>query len=322
MKAVVFAGGEGARLLPYTSVLPKPLLPVGDRPVLEIIVAQLREAGITEIVLATGYLSSLIETYFGDGSSWGVQITYNREKTQLGTVGALADVPGLDETFIMMNGDVLATPLYGELLRAHREAGAAATIACKLQAVDVDYGVLRLGDPVGSLRAIEGIDEKPRYSYPVSMGIYVVEPHVVDLVLPGRKMDLPQLIDRLIAEGETVAAYDHAGYWQDIGRLHDLEAAVQAFEGSVDDFETWSLSAWQYGFPAARWAVAVMSVPNAAEMRRVIWLARESNIGYVYATDRFGTSTQNPWTHLPPYWEDQVEKVQSCDAPMGPSEGS
>ncbi len=236
MKAVVFAGGEGARLLPYTSVLPKPLLPVGDRPVLEIIVAQLREAGITEIVLATGYLSSLIETYFGDGSSWGVQITYNREKTQLGTVGALADVPGLDETFIMMNGDVLATPLYGELLRAHREAGAAATIACKLQAVDVDYGVLRLGDPVGSLRAIEGIDEKPRYSYPVSMGIYVVEPHVVELVLPGRKMDLPQLIDRLIAEGETVAAYDHAGYWQDIGRLHDLEAAVQAFEGSVDDF--------------------------------------------------------------------------------------
>jgi NDP-sugar pyrophosphorylase family protein len=236
VKAVVFAGGQGARLLPYTSVLPKPLLPVGDRPVLEIIVGQLRDAGITEIVLATGYLSSLIETYFGDGSNWGVRITYNREKTELGTVGALADLPGLDDTFIMMNGDVLATPLYRELLDAHRAAGAAATIATKLQTVDVDYGVLRLGEDVGELRRIEGIDEKPRYSWPVSMGIYAVEPRVIRLVEHGRRMDLPQLIDRLVEEGETVAAYEHPGYWQDIGQLHDLEAAVQAFEGSADEF--------------------------------------------------------------------------------------
>jgi NDP-sugar pyrophosphorylase family protein len=236
MKAVVFAGGEGARLLPYTSVLPKPLLPVGDRPVLEIIIGQLREAGITEVVLATGYLSSLIETYFGDGANWGVQISYNREKQQLGTVGALAEMPGLDNTFIMMNGDVLATPLYRELVQAHRESGAAATIATKLQEVDVDYGVLRLGDEVGSLRRIEGIDEKPRYSWPVSMGIYAVEPRVTRLVEPGRRMDLPDLVKRLIQEGETVAAYDHSGYWRDIGQLHDLEAAVQAFEESAGEF--------------------------------------------------------------------------------------
>ncbi len=236
MKAVVFAGGEGARLLPYTSVLPKPLLPVGDRPVLEIIVGQLRDAGITDIVLATGYLSSLIETYFGDGSSWGVRITYNREKTQLGTVGALAEMPALDDTFIMMNGDVLATPLYGELVEAHRASGAAATIATKLQEIDVDYGVLRLGEAVAGLRRIEGIDEKPRYSWPVSMGIYAVEPRVTRFVRVGQRMDLPDLIERLIAEGETVTAYEHPGYWQDIGQLHDLEAAVQAFEGSADEF--------------------------------------------------------------------------------------
>lgn len=98
-----------------------------------------------------------------------------------------------------------------------------------------------------------------------------------------------------------------------------LGDVIGTFEGSVADFADWSLSAWQYGFPAARWAVAVMSVPDAAEMRRVIWLARESNIGYVYATDRFGTSTQNPWTHLPPYWEDQVAKVSSCDLPVDPA---
>jgi NDP-mannose synthase len=236
MKAVVFAGGEGARLLPYTSVLPKPLLPVGERPVLEIIIGQLRDAGITEVVLATGYLSSLIETYFGDGSSWGVEISYNREKTQLGTVGALADVPALDDTFIMMNGDVLASPLYRDLLDAHRASGAAATIATKLAAVDVDYGVLRLGDAVSPLRRIEGIDEKPRYSFPVSMGIYAVEPRVTRLVEHGRRMDLPDLVERLLEEGETVAAYEHSGYWQDIGRLNDLEAAVQAFEGSADEF--------------------------------------------------------------------------------------
>ena len=236
MKAVVFAGGEGARLLPYTSVLPKPLLPVGARPVLEIIIGQLRDAGITEVVLATGYLSSLIETYFGDGSSFGVHITYNREKTQLGTVGALADVPELDDTFIMMNGDVLASPLYRDLVEAHRASGAAATIATKMQVVPIDYGVLRLGDPVSRLRRIQGIDEKPNYSFPVSMGIYAVEPRVTRFVEAGRRMDLPDLVERLLEEGETVAAYEHAGYWQDIGRLHDLEAAVQEFEGSADEF--------------------------------------------------------------------------------------
>jgi len=236
MKAVVFAGGEGARLLPYTSVLPKPLLPVGDRPVLEIIIGQLRDCGITEVVLATGYLSSLIETYFGDGSNWGVEITYNREKTQLGTVGALAEVPDLDDTFIMMNGDVLATPLYRDLVDAHRRSGAAATIATKLQEIDVDYGVLQLGEPVAGLKRIEGIDEKPRYSWPVSIGIYAIEPRVTEFVRPGHRMDLPDLVEALIEAGETVAAYEHPGYWQDIGQLHDLEEAVRAYEGNVDEF--------------------------------------------------------------------------------------
>ncbi len=236
MKAVVFAGGEGARLVPYTRVLPKPLLPVGDRPVLEIIIGQLREAGVTEVVLATGYLSSLIETYFGDGSAYGVDIVYMREKTQLGTVGALATMPAFDDTFLMMNGDVLTTPLYRDLLDSHRRSGAAATIASKKQEVDVEYGVLRLGEDLGDVRRIEGIDEKPRYYWPVSMGIYAVEPRVQRFVEPGRPMDLPDLIEKMIAAGETVTAYNHPGYWMDIGRLHDLEAAVQDFEGSADAF--------------------------------------------------------------------------------------
>ncbi len=237
MKAVIFAGGEGARLVPYTRVLPKPLLPVGERPVLEIIIGQLRTVGVTEIVLATGYLSSLIETFFGDGGGYGVKITYTREREKLGTVGALGSIGGLDETFIMMNGDVLTdTPLYSDLIVAHRRCGAAATIASKQQKVDVDYGVLALTEDLGGARRIERIDEKPRYSWPVSMGVYAIEPRVQRFVAPGQRMDLPDLIGQLIEAGETVAAYDHPGYWQDIGQLHDLEAAAQTLEGSADAF--------------------------------------------------------------------------------------
>lgn len=236
MKAVVLAGGKGARLAPYTRVLPKPLLPVGDRPILEIIVGQLRDAGITDIVLATGYLSSLIETYFGDGRPYGVDISYAREAEQLGTAGVLASLPPLEDTFIMMNGDVLTTPLYAELLAAHRRSEAAATIAARMQEVDVDYGVLELGGAVGDLRRIDRIDEKPCYSWPVSTGIYAFEPVVQEHVEPGLRMDFPDLVSRLITAGETVAAYDHDGYWMDIGQLHDLEAAVQDFEGSAEDF--------------------------------------------------------------------------------------
>src|SRR6476661_5688890 len=108
MKAVVLAGGQGSRLAPYTRVLPKPLLPVGDRPILEIVIGQLRDAGVAEVVIATGYLSGLIEAYFGDGSAFGVSITYAREEAPLGTVGPLATIEGLDETFVLMNGDVLS----------------------------------------------------------------------------------------------------------------------------------------------------------------------------------------------------------------------
>jgi NDP-sugar pyrophosphorylase family protein len=236
IRAVVLAGGQGARLAPYTRVLPKPLLPVGDRPILEIIVGQLRDSGITEIVLATGYLSSLIETYFGDGTAFGVDIAYHREDRQLGTVGPLGSIAGLDHTFILMNGDVLTTPFYEDLLAAHRRTGALATVATRLQEIDIDYGVLGLGEQIDGTRRILGIDEKPRYSWPVSTGVYVFEPRVRDFVKPGVKMDFPELMGRLIASDEVVAAYEHDGYWMDIGQLHNLEAAVQDFEGSAEEF--------------------------------------------------------------------------------------
>jgi NDP-sugar pyrophosphorylase family protein len=237
VKAIIFAGGKGARLMPYTHVLPKPLLPVGEQSVLEIILAQLRHSGITDIVLATGYKSALIEGVIGDGSEHGVDITYHREREPLGTVGALAEVDRFEETFIMMNGDVLTDePLYGSLLQAHRASGAAMTVASKLEQIDIDYGVLHLGDDLGGARRIERIDEKPRYAWPVSMGVYAVEPRVQQLVERGVKMDFPDLIARLLERGEEVAAYEHPGYWLDIGRLHHLEEAVQDFEDSAGRF--------------------------------------------------------------------------------------
>src|SRR3954471_8861436 len=135
LRAVVLAGGEGTRLAPYTRILPKPLLPVGDRPILEIVIGQLRDAGADEIVLATGYLSGLIEAYFGDGSSFGVSITYAREDEPLGTVGPLATIEGLDETFVLMNGDVLSDLPLVEMLREHAESGAVATVATHVETV-------------------------------------------------------------------------------------------------------------------------------------------------------------------------------------------
>lgn len=232
----MLAGGEGTRLHPYTRILPKPLLPIGDRPILEIIVEQLRSAGVEEVVLATGHLSSLIETFFGDGSGYGMSITYAREDEERGTVGPLADIAGLDETFILMNGDVLTDPLYDDLLAAHRHAGATATIATHAQNVELDYGVVELGTRINGTRRIEQLREKPQSTYQVSMGVYIFEPEVLAQVPRDRRMDFPELIDRLIERDELVVSYEHRGYWIDVGQVHNLESAVQEYERRAERF--------------------------------------------------------------------------------------
>jgi len=231
VQAVVLAGGEGTRLAPYTRVLPKPLLPVGDRPILEIIIGQLRDAGITDVVLATGYLSGLIEAYFGDGSAFGVDISYSREHAPLGTAGPLAGIDGLDTTFVLMNGDCLSDLDLLALLGAHEASGAVATIASHVEEVDVDFGVLRLDDGTG----VAAIDEKPRYLVEVSMGVYVFEPRVLELIDPGVYLDFPDLVTALIARGDRVEAFRHSGSWVDLGRVRHLEEVAQALEGSAED---------------------------------------------------------------------------------------
>ncbi len=228
-RAIILAGGVGARLRPYTTVLPKPLMPIGDRPVLDIIVRQLHRSRFARITVATGYLAELIEAFFRDGSAYGIPIDYFRETEPLGTVGALALIEGLDEDFIVMNGDVLTDIDYQALLARHRESGAAGTIATTQRTVEVSLGVLHTDDP-GDPTRLTGYTEKPTLSHEVSMGVYCFSPRVRQFMTPGERLDFPDLVLRLVEAGEIVRAWRSENYWLDIGRHDDYEQAQDEFE--------------------------------------------------------------------------------------------
>jgi NDP-sugar pyrophosphorylase family protein len=229
-KAIVLAGGKGSRLGPYTTVLPKPLLPIGDRAILDVVIHQLRSHGFTNLTIAVGYLAHLIEAVFGDGSEYGVSIGYHREQEPLGTAGALGTIEGLDETFLVMNGDVLTSLDYAQLFAAHRRAGNILTIATHRRIVRTDYGVLQLDGQVGETSAVTGYEEKPEIPYIVSMGVYVAEPAVLGYVDPGAHLDVPELVVRLLEQGEPVGSFLYDGYWLDIGRHEDYEQAIREYE--------------------------------------------------------------------------------------------
>lgn len=226
MKAVILAGGKGARLAPYTVVFPKPLIPVGDRPILEILISQLRHFGITELVLAVGHLAELIEAYFGDGSRFGVQITYSREHEPLGTAGPLGLIDGLSAPFLVMNGDLLTNLDYRRLVNAHLEGSALCTVAMYRRQVQISLGVMEVDD---GGRLVDYI-EKPTYDYRVSMGVYVFDPAVLRYLEPGKYLDFPNLIKILLRDSKTVIGYPFEGYWLDIGRHDDYAQAMEEFD--------------------------------------------------------------------------------------------
>lgn len=228
-RAVILAGGKGSRLGPYTTVLPKPLLPVGDRAILDVVVRQLRDYGFTDLTLAVGHLAHLVRAVMGDGLTHGIRIGYHEEEEPLGTVGPLATIEGLDETFLVINGDVLTSLDYAHLMALHHEAGNALTIASHKRTVKVDYGVLHLADDAGETQRILGFEEKPELGYVVSMGVYVMEPEVLRSIEPGSYMDLPDLVLRLLDSGQKVGAHLFDGYWLDIGRHEDYERAIAEF---------------------------------------------------------------------------------------------
>jgi len=228
VRAVVLAGGRGTRLAPYTSVLPKPLMPIGDRSILELVLSQLAACGITDVTLCVGYLSHLIEAVLTNRADDGVEITYVREQKALGTAAPLRLVAGLDSTFIAMNGDVLTTLDYDALVRYHRRSRNILTIATRDRPIQIDYGVLHLGEN-GRRNRVEAYLEKPHMKSTVSMGIYVLEPEALAYIPPTGHFDFPDLVQKLLQRGDPVGAYRYKGLWFDIGRREDYEQAVSAW---------------------------------------------------------------------------------------------
>lgn len=211
-------------------MLPKPLMPIGDRAILEIVVEQLGAAGMSELVFCVGYLSHLIEALFGDGSGRGVDIAYVREREPLGTAGPLRLVEGLDDSFLAMNGDVLTTLDYRLLVERHRQLGNALTIAAHERTTRIDYGILHLEESQPDLHRVRAYEEKPEFSLLVSMGVYVIEPRALDHVPADAHFDFPDLVEALLAAGEPVGTFPFDGFWLDIGRHEDYEQATIAWE--------------------------------------------------------------------------------------------
>jgi NDP-sugar pyrophosphorylase family protein len=226
MKAVILAGGKGTRLAPHTSVLPKPLIPIGDMPILEIMLRQLKTYGFTDVVLCVGYLSNLLEAYFGDGSRLGLAISYSHEEEPMGTAGPLGLVSGIEQTFFVMNGDLLSTIDFSAMLRFHRSHGRSATVGLADKTVKIDLGVIETSPG----HVISDYIEKPSYTYKVSMGIYVFEPRVLAQIRKAGRLDLPDLILRLVGDGEQPMGFESNCRWLDMGRIEDYTAAVETFE--------------------------------------------------------------------------------------------
>ena len=226
MKAVILAGGKGTRLAPYTHILPKPLMPIGDMPIMELLLWQLQRAGVWDVVLTVGHLSELLRAFFNDGKKWNLNISYSYEDTPLGTAGPLSLIDGLDETFIVTNGDVMTTLDLKELLAFHREQGGLATIATHKRQVKINLGVVE----VNGGNTISGYIEKPTYDYTVSMGIYIFEPDILQYIPHNEYLDFPDLVLKLIDVGEKVVAFPFDGYWKDLGYADDYAEATQDFE--------------------------------------------------------------------------------------------
>ena len=213
MKALLMAGGEGKRLRPFTSSVPKPLLELGTRPILEHTLLHLRTHGILDVTLTVNYLAHMIEDRFGDGETLQMRLRYQREELPLGTAGALKEAADFDEPLLMMNGDILTDLDIGLIRNRHLALQAAMTVASKVMTTELSLGVLDTAED-GS---VTGYREKPRLQHRFGLGIYIVNPEVKALIEPGERIDAPTLIARLIARGKKVAYYDHPGRWVDIG---------------------------------------------------------------------------------------------------------
>lgn len=226
MRAVVLAGGQGARLTPYTRVIPKPLIPLDDMPILQIILMQMRACGVTQVTLSVAYKAHLIQSYFGNGEWLGIPIDYSLTSHVLGTAGPLKFVESLDEPFLVMNADLLTTVDFADVIAAHRRSKAIGTVVLCRQVVDVSYGVVN----VDSQHHVTGYVEKPKMEFLISAGVFAFNPEVLHYIPHGQFMDMPDLFQQLLADGHTINGYQFDGDWLDIGTPSQYERGEALFQ--------------------------------------------------------------------------------------------
>ena len=225
-RVVLMVGGLGMRLRPLTETVPKPMIPVGDKPLLERIVTRFQDQGFSRFTLSLNYLGQVIRDHFSDGSELGVQIDYVEETQRMGTGGALSLLEARpDQTFVVMNGDILTTTSFGAMMDFHTETGSAATICAREFNMQVPYGVLNSDGTT-----LVSMEEKPIHKHLVNAGIYALSPVVFDHIKDGEPLDMPDLIDRVKDAGHKVSVFPVREYWMDIGRLEDLDRARTEYE--------------------------------------------------------------------------------------------
>lgn len=234
MKAVLLAGGKGSRLKPYTAVIPKPLMPIGERSVVEILLRQLAGAGVTEVLMCVGHQAHLIEAVVGDGARHGLSIRYRREEQPLGTVGPLRAIAAeLPQRFLVMNGDILCDLDFAALHREGEASGAALTVAVCERASKIDLGVLDIDASSGK---VVGFREKPTYTFWVSMGAYAMSREVLSFIPEGRPFGFDDLMHAMLAARAPIGTHVFRGHWLDIGRSDDFAEAQEEFERNADRY--------------------------------------------------------------------------------------
>jgi NDP-mannose synthase len=224
-RAVVLAGGQGSRLRPYTVVLPKPLMPIGEYPILEVILRQLAAQGFDHVTLAVNYQAEIVRAFCGDGSRWGIKLDYSLETVPLSTIAPLRLISDLPDSFLLMNGDVLTDLSMRRLYEEHVGERRHFTIAASERTNIVDYGVL-----YASGNQLVGFEEKPKLQYLVSMGVYIMNRSLLDHVPAGQTYGFDNLMLDMLARKERVHVERHSGYWLDIGRVDDYMRAVDEFD--------------------------------------------------------------------------------------------
>lgn len=233
MRAIILAGGKGTRLKPYTTILPKPLMPIGEMSILEVILRQLKYYNFSNITIAVGYMHEIIQAVVKDGKKLGLNIDYSYEEKPLGTAGPIGLINNLDTDFLVLNGDTLTDLNYNDFMKFHKERSAIATIATFKRDVYIDFGVLGIGKD----NLLKEYIEKPTYHFSVSMGIYAFKVEIKKYISENQRIDIPELIKKAMDDNERIACYQaKKSFWLDIGRVDDYREAIEIFNNNKDRF--------------------------------------------------------------------------------------